>query len=326
VILLDAAPTDIHPKRVMANPQSQPADRVGPFTAGATSSELIGLTQRKELGLGVLGAPEQKSDQFRQRCDDLNAAAQEFFYDYEGSASLVLLKSDDSEHIPDFIQYAYCRLLEDRLAGLMLFGSSSDAGSHDQIDQQENAFWEQSAEIADALSAKYPQNPEALVNYLNFAVYPALPRFPDIDPTRVFSGFSKLIDARDTDESISRIETHYWGPTVVLASQHKLGAEVMTAAAHTSQSARRIYASERWFVVCHHVAERYVRTIESLHVFTTLLYVSRPIMEDVGKKLNERRGAQVEAAARRVIEAHEDSLRQAQAARQARISRLSEIL
>jgi hypothetical protein len=112
----------------------------------------------------------------------------------------------------------------------------------------------------------------------------------------------------------------------VLASKSKLGPDIATATAHTSQSARRIFCNDQWFVVYHHAIERYVRTIESLHVFTNLVYMSRSVMDDLGRKLNAQRGAQVEAEARRVIEDWEESLHQALEAKQARISRLSQIL
>jgi hypothetical protein len=310
----------------MANPPSQAEDRVGPFVAGSKSSELIGLAQQPDLGLRVVDAEEQKRDHYRQHCNSLIAAAQEFFYDYEGSASLVFQKMVDSEHIPEFIQYVYCRLVQDQLGGLILFGVSSDAGTHEQIDQLENSFWEQSAEIAEALSRKYTQNPEMIDNYFNFELYPVLPRHPAVEPQGAFSSFPRLVITEENLETRTRIETHYWGPSVVRASHKEFGSDVATAAAHSSQSARRIVGNDKWFVVYHHAIERYVRTIESLHVFTNLVYLSRPVMDDLGRKLNAQRGAQVEAEARREVEAREESLRQAQEAKQARIGRLSRVL
>jgi hypothetical protein len=294
--------------------------------AGSTSSDLIGLARQQGLGLRVVDAQEQKRDYYRQRCDGLNAAAKEFFYDYEGSAPVVFEKTGDSDQIPEFIQYVYCWLVQDRLGGLILCGVSSDAGTHEQIDQQENAFWEQSAEIAEALSAKYTQNPESLVNYFNFELHPVLPRVLNIDPKSVFSGFQRLVTTEEDHETRTRIETHYWGPSVVLASRRKLGPDVATATAHTSQSARKIFCNDQWFVVYHLAIERYVRTIESLHVFTNLVYMSRQVMDDLGKKLNAQRGAQVEAEAQKEIDGWEESLRQAREAKQTRITKLSRIL
>jgi hypothetical protein len=310
----------------MANPQSHAVDRVGPFVAGSRPSDLIDLAQNRELGLFTIGPEDRKRDHYRQRCDDLNATAREFFYDYKGSASLVFQKTGDSEHIPGFIQYVYCWLLEDRLGGLILSGVNSDAGTHEQVDQQEGSFWEEFAEIAEALSRKYTQGPECVVNYFNFVVYPALPRAPEVEAANVYSGFPRLVTSEEDHEAKTRIETHYWGPSVVHASERKLGSQIATGAAHTSQSARQLFCNDQWFVVLNHAVERYVRTIESLHVFTKLVYLSRQVMDDLGRKLNAQRGAQVEADARREIEGWENSLRKAQEAKQTRILKLSQML
>ena len=102
----------------MADSPSQAENRVGPFRAGATSGDLIGLAGRDDLGLRVLSAQEQKADYFKARCDALEFAAREFFYDYAGSSSLIFQKTRDTPSIPDFIEYAYCWLVEDRLCGL----------------------------------------------------------------------------------------------------------------------------------------------------------------------------------------------------------------
>jgi hypothetical protein len=310
----------------MANPPSHAEDRVGPFVAGASSSDLIGLAREQDLGLRMIDAQEQKRDYYRQRCDGLVAAAREFFYDYQGSTSLLFEKTQDSGHTPEFIQYACCWLVQDRLGGLILSGLSSDAGTHEQIDQGENCSWEQSCEIAEALSRKYTQNPGALVNYFNFELYPALPHFPEVDPKSVLSGYQRLVTAQENNESRTRIETHYWGPSVVLASRKKVDPEIATATAHTSRFTRKILCNDQWFVVYNHAIERYVRTIESLHVFTNLVYISRPVMDDVGRTLNAQRGAQVEAEARREIEGWEESLRKEQEAKQTRILKLAQIL
>jgi hypothetical protein len=311
----------------MANAPSQAADRVGPFAAGSTKSDLIGLADQENLGLSVVDADEQKRDPHRQRFDGLKAGAREFFFDYEGSSSLVFQKTVDSEHIPDFIQLAYCWLVQDRLGGLILSGVSGDAGTKEHVDQQEASFWAEATEIAEALASKYVQSNQSVLNYFNFAVYPVLPRDPGIaTPARVFSSFPRLVTSEEDHETRTRIETCYWGPTVLLASDQKLEPEVATAAAHTSQAVRRIFSNEQWFVVVNHAVERYVRTIESLHVFTKLIYLSRQVMDDLGRKLNAERGFQVVADAQRTIERWEESLRKAEQAKQARIARLSRIL
>jgi hypothetical protein len=305
---------------------SHATDRVGPFVAGSKSSELIALAQRENVGLTLVGAEEQMRDPNRQRYDGLKAGAREFFLDYEGSTALLFEKTGDSDHIPDFIQLIYCYLVEDQLAGVILFGVSSDAGDHDHVDHQEAAFWEQAAEIAEALASKYFPTTRSVFNYFNFALYPALPRIPDVETDGVFVRYPRLIAFEENHEKRTRIETHYWGPTVLLASDQKVGLDVETAAAHTSMAVRRVLGNDRWLVVVNHAVERYVRTIESLHVFTKLVYISREVMDDLGRKLNSQRGAQVEAESRKAVAAWQKSVRDAEAAKQARISKLSQIL
>jgi len=310
----------------MANPSTPAPDRVGPFVAGSTSSDLIGLAQQQDLGLRMVDREEQMQDYYRQRCDGLCAAAKEFFYDYEESTSLVFQMAGESKQIPDFIEYIYCWLVQDRLGGLILFGVSSEAGTHEEIDQQENSFRQQSAEVAEALSSKYAQNPESLINYFNFELYTSLPLVPGNESKDVFLGFQRLITAMEENEQRTRIETQYCGPTVVLASRRKLDADAPTGAAHTSQFSRKIVCNNEFFVVYDHDIVRYVRTIESLHVSTSLVYLARRVMDDLGRRLNSQRGAQVLAEARREVAGWEQSLLQAEEARQIRISKLSEIL
>ncbi len=310
----------------MANAPSQAADQVGPFVAGSKSSDLIGLAQQAHVGLRAVDAQEQERDHYRHQYDDLKAAAKEFFYDYDGSASLVFQKAGDADHIPEFIQFVYCWLVQDQLAGLVLLGVSIDAGTHEQIDEQETAFWEQAAEVGQALSSKYAESPDSLVNYFNFALYAVLPRVPEVDGKSLFSAFPRLVTAGDDHETRTKIDTHYWGPSVLLASDNEIGPEVSTSAAHTNLAVRRIFANNQWFVVCTHAVERYVRTIESLHVSTKLVYLSRRVMGDLGRKLNAQRGAQVEEEARREITSWEAVRGQAQDAKQARITKLSRLL
>ncbi len=112
----------------------------------------------------------------------------------------------------------------------------------------------------------------------------------------------------------------------MLASRSKVGHDGAGVAAHASQSARRIFCNDDWFVVYDHALERYVRTIESLHVFTSLVYLSRKEMNDVGRRLNARRVAQLAALARRKIDDWKSSLQRSEEAKQARIARLTNIL
>jgi hypothetical protein len=310
----------------MANPSTPVPDGVGPFVAGSTSSDLIGLLGQPDLGLRLVEQNEQMQDYYRQRCDGLCAAAKEFFHNYEESTSLVFQKAGDSKQIPDFIEYIYCWLLEDHLGGLILFGVSSEAGSHEETDQQENFFREQSAEVAEALASKYPQTPESLINYFNFELYPALPLVPGNVSNDIFLSYQKLVTAMEENEKRSRVETRYCGPTVVLASRRTLGTDAPAGAAHSSRFSRKIFGNNESFVVYDHDISRYVRTIESLHVSTSLVYLSRRVMDDLGRSLNSRRAAQVRAVAQREVAAWEHSLVQADEARRTRISKLAEIL
>ena len=208
----------------------------------------------------------------------------------------------------------------------MFSGVSTDVGNHEQISEQESAFWDQAAEISLALSTKYNQNPDALVNYFNFMVTPWLPRVPGIEPEGVFQAFPQLVASDLEHEPGVRIETHYWGPSVLLPSDRQLGPVVASNAAHASEDARRIFCNDQWIVICDHSLERYVRTIESLHVYTKLVYLSRQVMDDLGRRLNAERGAKVEAQARAEIKSWEESRSRSDRAKQARISRLSQIL
>jgi hypothetical protein len=215
--------------------------------------------------------------------------------------------------------------VQDRLGGLILFGVGGDAGTKEHVDQQESIFWSESAEIAEALASKYTPSTQSVVNYFNFALYPVLPRVPDVEPG-VFSSCRRLVTSEENLETKTRTETQYWGPTVLLASDDEIEPQVATGAAHTTQAVRRIFGNDQWFVVVNHAVERYVRTIESLHVSTRLIYLSRRVMDDLGRKLNAQRGAEVEAEARRAIEKWEESIRKADELKQARIQKLSRVL
>jgi hypothetical protein len=310
----------------MANPPSPAAQKIGPFPARASSGNLIELASTQEFGLRLVDSEEQARDYYRQRCESLSAAAREFFYDYEGSAALVFQKAGDSEQIPEFIEYIYCWLARDTLGGVILFGVSSDAGTHEQIDLQENAFWDQSAEIAAALGRKYTQNPESLVNYFNFEQYTVLPHVAGIEPMSVFLAFEELVTTVEDHGAGTTVETHYSGPAVVRASQRKLHPDRASAAAHASLCARTLFCNDDCFVIYNQAIERYVRSIESLHAFTNLVYLSREVMDGLGRRLNSERSARIQAEAQREIDRWQESLRLAEEAKQARISRLSEIL
>jgi hypothetical protein len=293
---------------------------------GSTSSELIALTEQPDLAIRLVEPGEQMQEYHRQRCDILCARAKEFFHDDEHSRSLVFEKTGESSQIPEFIEYVYCWLAQDRLSGLILLGVNSEAGTHEEINQQENTVREHSAELAEALSAKYTQTRDYLVNHFNFKIYPMLPPVPGNESRDVFSGFQRLVGMVSDNEAGARIETHYFGPTVVFASKPQLAAELADNAAHSSESSRKIFCNEKFYLVFDHEIVRYVRTIESLHAFTSLVYLSRRMMDELGRKLNSGRGARIQAEARKEVVSWEQSLREAEEAKRARISKLSEIL
>ena len=310
----------------MADQLTQAPDRVGPFVVGSTASDLIALALQPELGLRVVQQNEQMQENYRQRCEGLCAAAKEFFYDYEESTSLVFQKMGDSKQIPDFIEYIYCWFIEDRLGGLIFFGVISDAGTHEEIDQHENSLRARSAEIAEALSSKYTQSTESLINYFNFDLYAVPPPVAASESKDVFLSFQRLVTGIEETDKRTRIETRYCGPTLVQASRRKPGADAPTGAAHTSHFSRKTFGNDDFFVLYDHDIERYVRTIESLHVSTTLVYLSRRVMDDLGRKLNSKRTAEVQAEARKEVAGWEESLRQAEEARRIRIAKLAEIV
>jgi len=310
----------------MADSPSPAENSIGPFRAGSTSSDLIGLAGQDGLGLRILSPQEQRTDYFKARCDALEFAAREFFYDYAGSSSLIFQKTRDTPSIPDFIEYAYCWLVEDRLCGLILSGITSDAGSHDQINEEEAASWEHSAEVAQALAEKYPRSPDSFINYLDFETYPALPEHPGLDLTKVLTSYERLVNSSENDEAKTRVETHYCGPAIIVPSRKKHDAEIATAASHSSQSTRKFFSNQEFLVIYDHKLERYVRTIESLHIFTNLVYIARKIADDLGGQLNARRCAEIRAEAGREVGHWRETIRSAEQARKDRISRLARIL
>ena len=128
---------------------------------------------------------------------------------------------NDSKQNPDFIEYVYCWLATDRLGGFILLGVSSEAGTHEQINQQEHSFREQSTEIVEALSGKYPQSQELVINYFNFELHMARPSVPKNRVESVFTGFQRLVTATEDTGSTNRIETQYFGPAMVHSSPKK---------------------------------------------------------------------------------------------------------
>lgn len=310
----------------MTDSPSQAESRVGPFRMGSSRADLVGLAGSADLGLRVLNAQEQKSDYFKARCDALEFAAREFFFDYAGSSSLILQKTRDTTSIPEFIEYVFCWLVEDGLAGLILSGVSSDAGSHEQINEQEAVLRELSAEVAQALAEKYPGNPGAFVNYLDFETYAALPEHPGLDMARILTGYERLVSGIEDGESRTRVETHFCGPSIIVPAGKRHEAEIPTAATRGNQATRRYFSNEEFLVIYDSKLERYVRTIESLHVFTNLTYIARSIVDDHGKRLNARRCDEVRAEAAHEVGHWRETLSRAERAKKARISRLAEIL
>ena len=107
----------------------------------------------------MLENEDQARDYYRTRCAALNAVANEFFYNYQGSSSLILQKTRETHPLPDFVEYVYCWFARDQLCGAILSGVTSDAGTHAQVNDQESVFCEHSAEVAQALSSRVPRSP-----------------------------------------------------------------------------------------------------------------------------------------------------------------------
>ena len=103
-------------------------------------------------------------------------------------------------------------------------------------------------------------------------------------------------------------------------------AEIATAATHSSQSTRKFYSNEEFLVIHDYKLERYVRTIESLHIFTNLVYIARKLADDLGRQLNARRCAEIRAEAGREVGHWRETISRAEQARKDRISRLAQIL
>lgn len=203
---------------------------------------------------------------------------------------------------------------------------TSDAGTHAQINEQESAFWDRSTEVAEALAARYPQSPETFVNFFNFETYPAAHQLPSQVPESLFPSYQQLVDVAEDDEPSSRIETHHCGPSLILPSRKRHDPDIPAAATHSSQYTRKFFASDDFLVVYDFKIERYVRTIESIHVFENLVYLSRTLADDIGRRLNAAECERVASNAHKEIEGWKASVSQAEEARRQRISRLSQIL
>jgi hypothetical protein len=286
----------------------------------------VSLAAQSHLGLRVLDPEEQARDHSKARCEALEAAAREFFFNFDGSASLIFQKTHETPALPEFIEYVYCWLGEDRLGGLILSGVTSDAGTHEQIDVQESQFWEHAAEVAEALAQKYPQAPDTFINFFNFRTYSNRPSLHGVAPADDFTRYDRLVTGTGDDSAGPRVETQFCGPALVYLAPKKLEPTPATAAAHSSQAGRKSFANDRFLVVYDFKVERYVRTIESIHAFENLIYLDKHLANEVGKRLNAQQCARIQKAALQEIERWKASLAQREESRRARISKLSELL
>ena len=310
----------------MSEPESRVASWVGPFLAGSPSSDLMSLAQPGDSGIRVLTREERQRDYYKARCDTLASLASEFFFDYDHTSSLIFQKTRDTANLPDFVEYIYCWLAEDRLCGLILSGVTSDAGTHEQMDHQEAAFWDHTVEVAEALSLKYAENPDSIVNYFNFGAFSELPELAGALSTNCLTGYQRLVRITENNEPLYRIETHYCGPSLIRCAPSNHDSNLSTPAASSRQPARRFFASPDFFVVYDVKIERYVRTIESIHVYENLIYIARKLADDLGRNLNSRRCALIQAQAQAEIDQWNESISRAAEARTERIRRLAEIL
>jgi hypothetical protein len=302
---------------------------MGPFVAGSRSSDLISLASQGDLGLRLLANEEQGRDYYKARCEALAATAREFFFPYEESSALVFQKTRDTPRLPDFIEYIYCWLAEDRLCGTILSGVTSDAGTHAHMNEQESGFWEHCSEVLEALARKYPETPEFFVNYFNFETYPSRPQIQGTAQEGVFSpvtSYQRLVTTTMDNEPKTRVETQYCGPSLVSPALRKHDPDIATGATSESQSSTRTFASKDCLVFYDFKIERYVRTIESIHVFESLIYVSSTLANDIGRRLNSQRCARVAAEAQAEVEKRQESQRLAEEAKKARISKLVDLL
>jgi hypothetical protein len=299
---------------------------LGPLVAGSTSSELCAQATQDELGLRLLAKEDQARDQYRPRCSALNSVASEFFYNYQGASSIIFQKIRETPLLPDFVEYVFCWLASDHLCGAILSGVTSDAGTHTHIDEQEKVFCEHAAEVAQALASRYLESIGPFVNHFNFETYPVLPQVNGFATEDYLTAYQRLVTDNTDGEPSVRIDTHYSGPAFLQPSRRKHDSEIPTAATHSRESSSQAYASKDTVVVYDFKVERYVRTIESIHVFENLIYLSRALADDLGRRLNSERCGLERAQAQAEIDHWKESLRLAEEAKKARILRLAEIL
>jgi hypothetical protein len=145
-------------------------------------------------------------------------------------------------------------------------------------------------------------------------------------PANLFTGYQRLVTTTEDNEPTTRIETHYCGPSLVHPSRKNHDSDIPTAATHSRQSARRFFANQDFLVVYDVKIERYVRTIESIHVFENLVSIARKLADELGRQLNSQRCAQIQAQAQTEIDQWKESIKRAGEARRDRILRLAEIL
>jgi hypothetical protein len=302
------------------------ANRLGPFQAGSTSADLIALVNAGTLGLRLLEPEEQTRDYYKARCEAIEKATHEFFFPYEGCRSLIFQKIRESSSLPEFTEYVCCWFVEDQLCGTVLSGVTSDAGTHAQMNEQESALHEHAAEVIEALGCKYPESPRSFVNDFQFEVYSAVPEIDGQAAGTLFTPFERLVTTIEENEPCSRIETAFCGPALVQFTGKPQAVELPTGSTHSSQSSRSAFASPDCLVVYDFKLERYVRTIESVHVYENLTYVFRALAADLGRRLNTRHAAQVRDQAQVQIDQWQTAISRAEAEKRARIARLMEIL
>lgn len=309
----------------MSQPSQSAANRLGPFPAGSTSADLVALVAQGDLGLRVLDAEEQARDYYKARCEAIEKVAQEFFFAYPGSKALILQKVRDSALLPEFAEYVYCWFADDRLCGAILSGVTSDAGTHAQVNEQEAASEQHAAEVAEALGRKYPEQPGRFVNFFDFEILPAPPAVEGSASEDLHAPFERLA-TQEESEPCTRVETAYCGPSLVSFVGRPLAAEIPTGSTHSAQSSRKAYANPDCLVIYDYKLERYVRTIESIHVYETLIYVSRSLNEDLGRRLNARQAQAVREQAAAAIDEWRQTIERAENARRDRIDRLAAVL
>lgn len=310
----------------MSQASQSAANRLGPFPAGSTSADLVATAARGDLGLRVLDPEEQARDYYKARCEAIEKVAQEFFFAYPGSKALILQKIRDSALLPEFAEYVHCWFADDRLCGVILSGVTSDAGTHAQINEQEASSEQHAAEVAEALGRKYPERPGHFVNFFNFEILSSLPEVEPQPVDTLYTPFERLVTAHEQNEPCTRIETAYVGPSLVSFVGRSPSAEIPTGSTHSTESSRKAFATPECLVIYDYKLERYVRTIESIHVYETLIYVSRSLTDDLGRRLNAVQAQAVRAQAAAAIDDWRQTIARAEQARRDRIDRLAAIL